>query len=130
MPTFDSPETVYDLFARFFEILLADDDFSYKYRESNISLHLICTRPDLEMCVSPETGVVAGPPAQLSAIRIKMSCDTAHALWLGKIPISIAIAAGKVRVRGSIAEVLEFVPILHPAFDLYSQLAAERGIIV
>jgi hypothetical protein len=58
------------------------------------------------------------------AIRIRMSCDTADSLWRGKLLMPIALATGKVRLRGSVAKVLEFVPLLHPAFDQYPELAA------
>lgn len=128
MSTFDSSETAHTLFAALFEILLSDQTFVAKARESDLSLHLIHTKPDLELFVSPAAGVVAGPPPQPAAIRIKMSCDTAHALWLGELLMPLALATGKVRVKGSVAKVIEFVPILRPAFDLYPQLAAEHGI--
>jgi putative sterol carrier protein len=128
MAKFDSAESAYNLFEALFEILLDDETFVSKARALDLSLHLIHTKPDLELFVSPDTGVVAGAPRQPAAIRIKMSCETAHALWMGELLMPLALATGKVRVKGSVAKVLEFVPILRPAFDLYPRLAAERGI--
>jgi putative sterol carrier protein len=128
MAKFDSPETAYKLFAKLFEILLGDETFVSKARESDLSIHLIHTKPDVEMFVSPDAGVVGKSPSPSATIRIKMSCDTAHELWMGKLLMPLALATGKVRVKGSVAKVLEFVPILRPAFDVYPQLVAERGI--
>ena len=59
-----------------------------------------------------------------------MSCDTAHSLWSGKLLLPLALATGKLRVRGSMAKVLEFAPMLQPAFDRYPDLAAAAGLSV
>jgi putative sterol carrier protein len=63
-----------------------------------------------------------------STVTIKMSCDTAHALWSGTLMMPTAIATGKVRIRGKVSKVLELVPVLQPAFDRYPQIAAAHGV--
>jgi hypothetical protein len=40
----------------------------------------------------------------------------------------IAVATGKIRIKGSVAKVIEFVPLLRPAFDRYPALAAAAGV--
>ena len=79
------------------------------------------------MFVAPDGIEVDSRPAP-PVITIKMSCDTAHALWSGKLLLPLALATGKLRVRGSMAKVLEFAPMLQPAFDRYPELAAGGGI--
>ena len=39
----------------------------------------------------------------------------------------LAVATGRVRIKGSVSKVLEFVPRLQPAFDRYSEVAASHG---
>jgi putative sterol carrier protein len=65
-----------------------------------------------------------------ASITIKMSCDTAHALWMGTLMMPTAVATGKVRIRGKVSKVIEFVPILQPAFDRYPEIAAASGVAV
>ncbi|MFJ5226319.1 SCP2 sterol-binding domain-containing protein [Streptomyces sp. NPDC088400] len=129
MPVFETSEKAEHVFSGLFSILLQDDTFTQRMRDSGISLHLIQVKPDVELFVTPD-GVTAGPPAQPAAIRIKMSCDTAHDLWLGKLLMPVALATGKVRIKGNVAKVLEFVPLLRPAFDRYPEIAKAEGLPV
>jgi hypothetical protein len=59
-----------------------------------------------------------------------MTCDTAHKLWLGQLLVPVALATGKVRIKGSVSKVLEFVPLLQPAFDQYPAIAETEGLPV
>ncbi|MEW2396337.1 SCP2 sterol-binding domain-containing protein [Streptomyces sp. NPDC046862] len=129
MPTFQSSDQATRIFTHLFEILLKDETFTQRMRESRISLHLIQSKPDVELHVTPD-GVMAGAPAQPAAIRLKMSSDTAHDLWLGKLLMPVAVATGKVRIKGNVAKVLEFVPLLRPAFDQYPDIARAEGLPV
>jgi hypothetical protein len=47
---------------------------------------------------------------------------------MGKLLMPAALATGRVRVKGNVARVLEFVPLLHPAFDVYPTIASEAGL--
>ncbi|MFH8980484.1 SCP2 sterol-binding domain-containing protein [Streptomyces varsoviensis] len=129
MPVFESSDKAVRIFSELFTILLKDETFTQRMRESGISLHLIQVKPDVELFVTPD-GVNVGAPPAPAAIRIKMSSDTAHSLWLGKLLMPVALATGKVRIKGSVAKVLEFVPLLQPAFDQYPTIAAEDGLPV
>ncbi|MBA8826614.1 putative sterol carrier protein [Saccharopolyspora lacisalsi] len=127
MPVFSSSEQAQEVFRTLFEILLEDDVFLFRMTDSNLSLHLVQTKPDVEMFVSPD-GVHDGPPPSRATIRIKMSCDTAHSLWKGELLMPMALGTGKVRIKGSVSKVMEFVPILQPAFDRYPEIIAARKI--
>ncbi|WP_405777342.1 SCP2 sterol-binding domain-containing protein [Streptomyces sp. NBC_00859] len=127
MPIFNSPEQAIKVFSGLFEILIKDDGFARRMRDSQISLHLIQTRPEFELSVTPDD-VTLGAPERAAAIRIKMSSDTAHSLWLGKLLMPVALATGKVRIKGNVAKVLEFVPLLQPAFDQYPEIAESEGL--
>jgi hypothetical protein len=127
VPVFSSPEQAQEVFRTLFEILLKDEEFRTRLIESNLSLHLIQTKPDIELFVSPE-GVSLGTPPVSAAIRIKMSCDTAHALWKGELLMPLALGMGKVRIKGNVAKVLEFVPMLQPAFDRYPEIVSAHDL--
>lgn len=128
MSVFPSGEKADAVFGRLFTVLLEDEQFVEKARKESLSVQLVHSRPDCRIFVSPD-GVVVGDEAPFKpAITLKMSCDTAHALWLGRLPVPAAIATGKLRIRGRIAKVLELVLLLQPAFDRYPDIAADAGI--
>jgi putative sterol carrier protein len=130
MAVFESTEVAERVFGTLFEILLKDEQFTSQLRKSNLSILLTHTNPDCVVHVSADALTVGADAPEEATIRIKMSSDTAHQLWLGKLMMPTAIATGKVRIRGKVARVLELVPILRPAFDRYPELAAKEGLPV
>ena len=127
MPTFTSREQAVSVFSQLFEILLDDDGFRAIVRDEALSVRFVHTTPDFELYVDAGGVRIDGPPAP-TTLAIRMSCDTADALWSGRLLMPIAVATGKIRIKGSVAKVIEFVPLLRPAFDRYPALAAAAGV--
>jgi putative sterol carrier protein len=130
MPVYSSTEQAENVFGQLFSILLKDDNFVSSLREHDLSARLIHTKPDCRIYVSPDELLIGDAVPEKAAITIKMSCDTAHAMWLGKLMVPSAVATGRVRIRGKVTKVIQLVPILQPAFDRYSEVAAAHGISV
>jgi putative sterol carrier protein len=131
MTVFASQEQAEKIFEQLFTILAADETFSDRMRASQLSVRLVHTKPDVELFVTAD-GVRSGadPAAGRPSITISFSCDTAHRLWLGQLLVPVAMATGKMRIRGGVSKVLEIVPLLRPAFDRYPEIAAEAGLPV
>jgi putative sterol carrier protein len=127
MAVFHSKAQATDLFGNLFRILLADSEFSGELRRSHLTVVLVHTKPDFTIFLDPDAVHVDEVPAK-PVLTVKMSCDTAHSLWMGRLPLPLAVATGKLRVRGSMAKVLEFAPLLQPAFDRYPELAEAAGV--
>jgi putative sterol carrier protein len=127
MPVYETSAQANEVFGELFRILVADETVQARLRESNLSVRLIHTKPDSQIYVSADQLIVGDDVPETATITIKMSSDTAHALWLGKLMMPTAIATGKVRIRGKVAKVIELVPILQPAFDRYPEIAANAG---
>jgi putative sterol carrier protein len=127
MPVYSTKEQAVAVFSELFEILLRDETFAATVEGQALSVRFVHTRPDFELYVDAEGVRVDGPPVP-AALVIKMSCDTAHSLWSGRLLMPIAVATGKIRIKGSVAKVIEFVPLLRPAFDRYPALAAAAGV--
>ena len=127
MAVFSSKTQATELFSELFEILLADDHFATELRRNRLSVQILHANPDLSLFIEPDGIHIDETPFQ-PVITIKMSCDTAHALWSGKLLLPLAVATGRLRVRGSMAKVLEFAPLLQPAFDRYPDLATAAGV--
>jgi putative sterol carrier protein len=130
MPVYESTAKANEVFGELFRILVADETVQARLQESNLSVRLIHTRPDSQIHVSADGLLVGDDVPETATITIKMSSDTAHALWLGRLMMPTAIATGKVRIRGKVAKVIELVPILQPAFDRYPEIAANAGVAV
>ena len=128
MPVYETSAMANEVFGELFRILVADESVRARLRESNLSVRLIHTKPDSQIYVSADQLIVGDDVPETATITIKMSSDTAHALWLGKLMMPTAIATGKVRIRGKVAKVIELVPILQPAFDRYPEIAANAGV--
>lgn len=130
MPVYETTEQALEVFGQLFEILTNDDNFNERMRESNLDVRLIHTKPDCLVYIAPGEVRYGADVPEKAAITIKMSCDTAHSLWLGTLMLPTAVATGRVRIRGKVAKVIELVPILQPAFDRYPQIASSRGLAV
>jgi putative sterol carrier protein len=128
MPVYATTEHADAVFGELFRILLRDDNFRTRLRETGLSVRILHQKPESTIYLSADEVLIGDDAPDTASITIKMSCDTAHALWLGKLMMPTAIATGKVRIRGKVAKVIEFVPILQPAFDLYPQIAASSGV--
>jgi putative sterol carrier protein len=128
MALYETTDQAEHVFGSLFRILSEDETFTTKLRDSGLSVRLMHKKPDCNVFVSADEVAVGEDVPEGAAITIKMSCDTAHALWMGKLLMPTAVATGRVRIRGKVAKVLEFVPILQPAFDRYPEIAAASGI--
>ncbi|WP_145969005.1 SCP2 sterol-binding domain-containing protein [Streptomyces hyaluromycini] len=128
MSVFPSSEMAVKVFSSLFAVLLEDDDFVARARQEGLSVRLVHTKPDCEIFVAPQGLRIGEEQAGPAAITLRMSCDTAHALWMGQLMVPVAIATGRLRIRGKVAKVLELVPMLRPAFDRYPEIAAAAGI--
>lgn len=128
MSIFEASEQAYAVFGSLFRILIQDQDFNQKLEHANLDVRLIHTKPDCVLYIAPGLVAEGDEAPEEAAIQIKMSCDTAHKLWCGELLMPAALATGRVRIKGKVAKVLELVPILQPAFDRYSDIAAEHGI--
>ena len=127
MTVFDTKEQAVGVFTQLFELLLQDETFSNRVRDSGLTLRLVQSKPDFVLHISND-GVKLDDTDTPAALTIKMTSDNAHALWSGNLLMPLALATGKIRVRGSVTKMLEFQPLLQPAFDRYPQIAVQAGV--
>ncbi|HKP91281.1 MAG TPA: hypothetical protein VJT75_15055 [Thermoleophilaceae bacterium] len=125
---YETTEQAEHVFGQLFSILIEDDNFTARLRESGLTVRLLHKKPECSIFVSPDEVLIGDEVPESAAITIKMSCDTAHSLWMGTLMMPTAVATGKVRIRGKVAKVIELVPILQPAFDRYPEIAAASGV--
>lgn len=129
MSTYPDSRTAYEVFGELFKILAADEHFTERLGAAGLTVRLVHTKPDCVIHIAPGRVLLGDEAPQDATVTIKMSCDTAHRLWLGTLLMPAALAMGKVRIKGKVAKVLELVPILQPAFDQYPQLVTAHGLV-
>ena len=127
MPAFASKDQAASVFTTLFEILLEDDRFSTTVRNEGLTVLFKHSDPEMTVYLDAD-GVYVDEVPTAPAITIQMSCTTADALWAGRLLMPIALATRKIKISGSVAKVIEFVPMLQPAFDRYPQIAADAGV--
>jgi putative sterol carrier protein len=130
MPIYESTSQAEDVFGTLFRILIEDDNFRERLRATGLNARLLQKNPECHIFISPDEILLGDDVPEESSITIKMSCDTAHSLWMGTLMMPTAVATGRVRIRGKVAKVIEFVPILQPAFDRYPEVVAASGVTV
>jgi putative sterol carrier protein len=128
MPVYETTEQAEHVFGELFRILLEDETFTSQLRETGLTAKLVHKKPECTIFLSPDEVLIGDEAPETASITIKMSCDTAHALWMGTLMVPSAVATGKLRIRGKVSKVIEFVPILQPAFDRYPEIAATSGV--
>ncbi|MEI2731484.1 MAG: hypothetical protein V9G08_05685 [Dermatophilaceae bacterium] len=123
MSPFVTKDQAATVFSRLFEILLEDPTFASTFQSEGLSVLFRHSDPELTVFVDGSGVYVDQTPHQPS-LTIAMSCATADALWSGRLLMPIALATRKIRIKGSVAKVIEFVPLLQPAFDRYPAIVA------
>lgn len=127
MPAFTSKDQAAAVFTQLFEILLEDERFATTVRAERLSVLFKHSDPELSLFLHAD-GVHLDETPYPPSITIQMSCTTADALWAGRLLMPIALATRKIKISGSVAKVIEFVPMLQPAFDRYPEIAATAGV--
>lgn len=130
MPVFKDSDEVYRYIGGIFEAAIADPDIGPKTKEAGLSMLFRYTEPDSVLFVDFATGSVFvgdAVPDTEPKLRLGMAADDAHRFWLGQLNLVMAIAKGKVRVKGPVPEMLKLLPLAKPLFDRYRQILAADG---
>lgn len=128
MGVFQSREQALSVFTSLFEALLKDPDFVARMTEAELSLRMIQSKPDFQLYVSP-IGIYLDDAEAPAVLTIRMSGDTAHQMCSGRMALPLAIATGRIRIRGGFDKAREFAPLLRPVRDRYPAIAAGAGVM-
>lgn len=129
--TFDSVMT--DLFGR----VLARPELTKQLQDSKSVLQITITEPPFAILVDARTAPVrfvrnGHENARIDA-GIRLSADTLHGIWLGKIRLRDAYTSGKVKVEGNpltaLPRLLRFADLFRDAERLYPVVLRQRGLL-
>jgi hypothetical protein len=61
-------------------------------------------------------------------IIMKMASNVANRFFQGKENIALAIASGRVKLRGPLSKILELAPVTRPVYPVYREWLANEGL--
>ena len=132
MATFKDAQDVHDTIGAFLEQITKDEDLRPKWAAANTAFHVVYTEPNADMVidcmVDPPVVSMGSEQAAVCEIELQMSADDGHRFWLGELNMTLALAKGKVKVKGPVSKMMKLLPAMRPAFPKYRAFLAERGI--
>jgi 2-oxoisovalerate dehydrogenase E1 component len=130
MGTFQSTEELYQIMDAFFSRLSQDEQISGRLVQGNFILRLRFREPEGMVTIDLRRLPVSytfGESDLVPDVELTSSADLAHQFWLGRVNIPLAVATRQIVVRGSIRKVLDLLPAITPAFQIYPRVLEELG---
>lgn len=119
--SFKSEDEVRRYIGGIFEAAFKDVEIGPQLAATGLVLEFAFTDPEATLVVDMarqqvELHEVAG---QAPIATMRMTCETANAYWQGKVNLPFAMARGKIKVDGNVADLLKLAPLakkLHPVY--------------
>lgn len=111
-----------------FESAFADDELRAKLAATGVILRSSFTDPDTDLIVDLGSGAVLpdGTDAVPNA-TMTMTAETGNAYWQGKVNLPLAMAKGKIKVDGNVANLLKLAPLSKQLFPAYIDALKSHG---
>ena len=112
-----------------FETAFADEEIGPRLVATGIVLRFDFTDPQAVVVIdmanqSVHKGEIAGREASAS---MSMTCETANAYWQGKVNLPFAMARGKIKVNGQVADLLKIAPMGKKLYPVYIERLKNDG---
>jgi putative sterol carrier protein len=128
MPAFASDTEVYKYIGGVFREGLSNPAILPKLQESGVILQITYSDPDAVLTIDFAGGEVhEGQVSVRPNVEMFMSADSGNQFWLGQLNLSVAMAKGQVRTKGSVSKILKLVPIAKDLFPSYRKALEEDG---
>ncbi len=123
MSVFSSDAEVYDCIGGMFAEALTAPGIGEELAASGVVLLLEMTEPDSSITIDmANRQVVNGPSDAVEpTMRLRATADVAHGYWMGDVNVGVAIARGRIRVRGAVPTLIKLAAIAKPLFPLYRE---------
>jgi len=126
MSAFKNTEDLNRVMLALWDAIKADKSMSGLLLQSKLTISFIYREPDSKLTLDCSDGeqlkVYIGEPNFKPAVEMSMKSDLAHDFWLGKVNIPLALISGKIVSKGPVNKALALLPVIKPAFDIYSAI--------
>ncbi|MDR5695845.1 MAG: dehydrogenase E1 component subunit alpha/beta [Armatimonadota bacterium] len=130
MGIFRTTEELYRIMGAFFDRLSQEEQITRRLVQGNFVLRLRFRDPEGLITIDLRRLPISyqfGESALVPDVELTSSADLAHQFWLGRVNIPMAVATRQIVVRGSIRKVLDLLPAITPAFQIYPLVLRELG---
>lgn len=99
-----------------------------KFRQADMVMHVVYSDPDVELTVvfRDDYQVIIGPSDIKPDLTLRMRADTADKFWRGDYNMTMGLAKGQVKAKGSVSKMLKLAPITKPLFPVYREKIAKK----
>lgn len=130
MTAFKNTEELNKVMIALWEAIKADPEISEQLLQSKLSISFIYQNPDSKLTLDCSNGndmhIHVGEIDFKPTVEMSMKSDLAHEFWLGKVNIPLALISGKIVAKGPANKALALLPVIKPAFAIYSAVYQEK----
>jgi hypothetical protein len=94
---------------------------AYEITDPEGKIYLDFSGKDIEMYLKE------CPPRLVPTVTLKLTADTMHLYWLGKINFMIASFKGDIKVTGNLMGLTKLVPLSEQLFKVYTENLKKSG---
>lgn len=130
MGNFRNADDVYACIGGVFRAAIEDPELGPKTKEAGLSMRFDFTEPESTIFADFADGTVLfgdDVPSVEPSVRFAMKADDANKFWLGRLNLVMSMAKGKVKVKGSVPEMLKMLPLAKPMYEHYEALLRDLG---
>ncbi len=134
---FKNPEEFKLVFERIFQLMNEHPEVGRALRDAHAPHRFDITDLGLEFNVTAADNTeeserrylrwVWGTPPWEPVITMSMSSNTANRFFQGKENVVLAVATGRVRLRGPMTTILKLAPVTNPIHPVYRNWLKENG---
>ena len=122
MAVFKDAEQMSSIVKELWENVLEDEEAAEQVRKAGLSVLTAFRDPEVHLWVGAGK-VVAGEEAKGDAlIRLDMTADTAHDIYLKKLNLATALGTGKVKAKGPAMKLVQMASLLKRVYEEYPRL--------
>jgi len=126
--SFSSTSEVHKYLGGIFDTAFADPVIGPKLRNVGIVIKTTYAEPDAVVVVDTKAGTVcAGDATTAADAEMSMTAETGNAYWQGKVNLPLAMAKGRIQVKGNIAGFLKLAPLGKQLFPAYVEMLRADG---
>lgn len=129
MAVFESTEKMYEVLGELFRSLLEHPAVGEKFLQSGIIIKFTIDQPDGHIWLCRDGRVICGEHDEKPTVEMALSGDTCHQFWLQEIKMPVALAKGAIKAKGPMPKVLNLLPLLKPAYEIYPAIAKKHGVL-
>ena len=135
MPFFESTEQFKDVFETFWKLAKEKTEIMEKLTKSQVIVRFDIEQPEIHITINFRENGFDGKPGSLSftsdvepEMTVWSTSETTNKFWQGKLNVTIAMARGRVKLKGSLPKALGLLSKIKPLFKIFPEVLKEKGL--